>query len=221
LPKGARLTVNYLGFAVTVFAGFLAISNPIASTPIFLSITEDETKEMRKQIARRAVVVAFIIVAVLCVTGKWIFALLGITLSALQLTGGAIAFIIGYKMLQGDSSNIQSPKASIVDAQDFSTSLDMAISPLAVPILVGPGTIATALSYSGHGGFAEVAITITAFGALCVVTYLLFVFGKPLVRYLGRTGIRALNRLMGLVLAVVGVQLLLNGLQSVLVSLGI
>jgi len=213
--------VNYLGFAVTVFAGFLAISNPIASTPIFLAITENETNEMRKQIARRAVVVAFIIVAVLCVTGKWLFALLGITLSALQLTGGAIAFIIGYRMLQGDSSNIQVPHPSVVDSSDFSSGLDMAISPLAVPILVGPGTIATALSYSGHGGFAEVSITIVAFGLLCVVTYLLFVFGKPLVRYLGRTGIRALNRLMGLVLAVVGVQLLLNGLRSVLISLGV
>ncbi len=212
--------MSYLGFAMTVFAGFLAISNPIASTPIFLSITEDETEEMRKEIARRAVVVAFIIVAVLCATGQWLFALLGITLTALQLTGGAIAFIIGYRMLQGDVSNVQSPKASVVDAQDFSTSLDMAVSPLAVPILVGPGTIATALSYSGHGGLAEIAITIAAFGALCLVTYLLFVFGKPLLRYLGKTGIRALNRLMGLVLAVVGVQLLLNGLQSALASVG-
>ncbi len=220
LPKGAPITLNYLGFAMTVFAGFLAISNPIASTPIFLSMTEDETEDMRKAIARRAVVVAFIIVAILCLTGRWLFALLGITLTALQLTGGAIAFIIGYRMLQGDPSNVQSPKASIVDSQDFSNSLDMAISPLAVPILVGPGTIATALSYSGRGGFAEVTITIAAFGALCIVTYLLFVFGKPLVRYLGRTGIRALNRLMGLVLAVVGVQLLLNGLGSVVVSTG-
>jgi multiple antibiotic resistance protein len=209
--------VNYLGFAVTVFAGFLAISNPIASTPIFLSITEDETEEMRRAIARRAVMIAFIIVAVLCVTGKWLFALLGITLPALQLTGGAIAFIIGYRMLQGDTSNIQSPKTSVVDGYDASTNLDMAVSPLAVPILVGPGTIATALSYSGHGGIAEVTITISAFGALCVTTYSLFIFGKPLVRYLGRTGIRALNRLMGLVLAVVGVQLLLNGIQGALV----
>lgn len=212
--------MSYLGFAMTVFAGFLAISNPIASTPIFLSITEHETKDVRKQIARRAVVVAFIIVAILCITGKWLFALLGITLTALQITGGAIAFIIGYRMLQGDPSNVQIPKASVVDAQDFSTTLDMAISPLAVPILVGPGTIATALSYTGHGGLAEVTITIAAFGALCVVTYLLFIFGQPLVSYLGRTGVRALNRLMGLVLAVVGVQLLLNGIRSALVSAG-
>ncbi|TDB38248.1 MAG: MarC family protein [Actinobacteria bacterium] len=212
--------MNYLGFAVTVFAGFLAISNPIASTPVFLSITEGETDEIRKAIARRAVFVAFAIVAVLCIVGKTLFSVLGITLGALQLTGGAIAFIIGYRMLQGDASNVQSPKPSIVQTQDFSSSLDMAISPLAVPILVGPGTIATALSYAGHGGPAEIAITITAFAALCLVTYLLFIFGRPLVRYLGRTGIRALNRLMGLVLAVVGVQLLLNGAQSAFASLG-
>jgi len=105
------------------------------------------------------------------------------------------------------------------DALDFDTTMDMAISPLAVPILVGPGTIATALSYAGRGDPARVVLTIAAFAALCLVTYLLFIFGKPLVKYLGRSGIRALNRLMGLVLAVVGVQLLLKGI-GVVASLG-
>lgn len=213
--------MNYLGFAVTVFAGFVAISNPIASMPIFLSMTSDETDEMRKAIALRAVLVAFIIIAVLCVTGNAIFALLGITVSALQLTGGAIAFVIGFRMLQGEPSAVQSPGLKGVNSQDFTTTLDMAISPLAVPILVGPGTIATALSYTGRGDPIKVALTISAFAALCVVTYLLFIFGKPLVHYLGRTGIRALNRLMGLILAVVGVQLLLKGIAGALKSFGL
>jgi len=212
--------VNYFGFAVTVFAGFLAISNPIASTPIFLSITSEETNEMRKAIALRAVVVAFVIIAVLCVTGNVIFAILGITVSALQLAGGSIAFVIGFRMLQGDSSSVQNPGLHGVDSQDFTTTLDMAISPLAVPILVGPGTIATALSYTGHGDPIKVVLTIAAFGVLCVITYLLFIFGKPLVRWLGRTGTRALNRLMGLVLAVVGVELLLKGIAGALESFG-
>ncbi|MCG2808225.1 MAG: MarC family protein [Coriobacteriia bacterium] len=212
--------MNYVGFAVTVFAGFLAISNPIASTPIFLSITSDETDEMRKVIALRAVLVAFMIIAFLCVTGNVIFAVLGITVSALQLTGGAIAFVIGFRMLQGDPSAVQNPALHSVNSQDYTTTLDMAISPLAVPILVGPGTIATALSYTGHGDPIRVALTISAFGVLCIVTYLLFVFGKPLVRWLGRTGTRALNRLMGLVLAVVGVQLLLKGIGGALKTFG-
>lgn len=212
--------MNYLGFAVTVFAAFLAISNPIASTPIFLSMTADVTDEMRRAIAFRAVAVAFMIIAGLCVTGNMIFALLGITVSALQLAGGAIAFVMGFRMLQGDSSAVQSPRMNGVDALDVDTTMDMAISPLAVPILVGPGTIATALSYTGHGDPARVVLTIAAFAVLCLVTYLLFIFGKPLVKYLGRSGIRALNRLMGLVLAVVGVQLLLKGIEGVVASLG-
>ncbi len=212
--------MNYVGFVVTVFAGFLAISNPIASTPIFLSITSDETDEMRKAIAFRAVLVAFVIIAVLCVTGNVIFAVLGITVGALQLTGGAIAFVIGFRMLEGDPSSVQNPGLKGVNSQDFTTTLDMAISPLAVPILVGPGTIATALSYTGRGDPIRVALTILAFGMLCVITYWLFVFGKPLVRWLGRTGTRALNRLMGLVLAVVGVQLLLKGIDGALKSFG-
>ncbi len=212
--------MGYVGFTLTVFAGFLAISNPIASTPIFLSITSDETDEMRKTIALRAVLVAFGIIAILCVAGNAIFAVLGITVSALQLAGGAIAFMIGFGMLQGDPSSVQHPTLHGVNSQDFTTTLDMAISPLAVPILVGPGTIATALSYTGHGDPIQIALTIAAFGALCLVTYLLFVFGKPLVRWLGRAGTRALNRLMGLVLAVVGVQLLLKGLAGALQTFG-
>jgi multiple antibiotic resistance protein len=211
--------MNYFGFAVTVFAAFMAISNPIAITPMFLSITNEETDEVRRAIALRAVLVAFAIIAVLCVTGNAIFALLGITVSALQLTGGAVAFIIGFRMLQGEPTSAQSPRLNGAEVHDGATMLDTAISPLAVPILVGPGTIATALSYTGRGDPAKVALTITAFAMLCLITYVLFIFGKPLVRYLGRTGIRALNRLMGLVLAVVGVQLLLKGVAGAIVLL--
>ena len=188
---------------------------------LFLSITGDETEEMRRAIALRVVLVAFGIIAALCLVGNALFALLGITLTALQITGGAIAFIMGYRMLQGDSSYVQSPRASVVDSQDFTSTIDMAISPLAVPILVGPGTIATALSYWAHGDPVKTAITIAAFALLCAVTYILFIFGRPRVRYLGRTGIRALKRLMGLVLAVVGVQLLLNGARGAVGSLGL
>jgi len=210
-----------LGFAATALAGFFAISNPIASTPIFLSMTEDEPDDVRKAIALRSVLLAFIIIAVLCIAGKAIFALFGITLTALRLTGGVIAFIIGYRMLQGDRSSVQSPKASVIEQTDFSSTLDMAVSPLAIPILVGPGTIATAMTYAGSGGAVEVALTIGAFAVLCVVTYVLFVFGRPFVRFIGRTGIRALNRLMGLVLAVVGAQLLLDGAAGAVRMMGL
>jgi small neutral amino acid transporter SnatA (MarC family) len=127
--------MDYSGFAVAVFAAFMAISNPIATRPTFLSITHEDTDEVRKAIALRAVLVAFAIIAGLCVAGN---ALLGITVSALQLTGGAVTLVVGFRLLQGDPTAVQTPRPNGTDLHDGSTMLDTAISPLAVAILVGP-----------------------------------------------------------------------------------
>lgn len=90
---------------VTVFMGFFAIMNPIANIPIFLSLTADEDKETVRSIALRSVFIAFVIVAIFAIAGKVIFDLFGITLYALRITGGILVFMIGFNMLQGDSTH--------------------------------------------------------------------------------------------------------------------
>ncbi len=195
--------------ASTVFMGFLAIMNPLANTPVFLGLTAGDDPTTRKAVARNSLLLAFGIVTAFAFAGQLIFHLFGITLPAFRIAGGILVFAIGYSMLHGESSKSHSAKGD--GTPDREVQLSVAISPLAIPILAGPGTIATAMSFVADGSAAHIAVTIGSFGLLCLITYLFFVFGENLVNYLGANAISAVTRMMGLILAVIGVQMFLGG----------
>jgi multiple antibiotic resistance protein len=204
---------NLLGHSISVFLAFFAVMNPIANAAVFVGLTGSEDDRSRKQIARKSVIAAFIIILFFCVLGKTIFELFGITLPAFRITGGVLIFLVGYHMLQGRPSKLHQPnQASQVD--DSSEDSSIAISPLAIPVLAGPGTIATAVNYSATGSHVQSVITIAAFSALCLITYAAFLSGDRLVRILGNSGMDVVTRLMGLILAVVGTQMLVQGIHD-------
>lgn len=195
--------------AVTVFMGFFAMMNPIANTAVFVGMTGQQTAEQRKQTAFKALATAFAIVAAFSFLGKGIFEVFGITLPALRLAGGILVFLVGYHMLQGNSSKMHSH-----DSEEASQHGDIAISPLALPILAGPGTIATAMNYSASGDIFSIVVTIAAFALLCLITFVCFLFGPKLVDKLGESGINIVTRLMGLILTVIGMQMLIQGVHD-------
>ncbi len=188
---------------VSVFLAFFAIMNPIASTAVFVGLTGQKECLVQKNIAFKAIILTFFIIITFAVLGNAIFHLFGITLPALRITGGILVFLIGYQMLHGESSKLHEPGDN--------TDSDIAISPLAVPILAGPGTIATAMNYSATGNWTEIVVTVSAFSILCLVTYFCFIFGQKLLAFIGSNGISIVTRLMGLILAVIGIQMLLEG----------
>ncbi|GDY24979.1 UPF0056 inner membrane protein [Agarivorans sp. Toyoura001] len=194
--------------AVTVFMGFFAMMNPIANTAVFVGMTGNQSPLQRKQTAFKALVVAFFIIAAFCLLGKGIFELFGITLPALRLAGGILVFLVGYHMLQGNASKMHTHTPN---ENDDSEGKDIAISPLALPILAGPGTIATAMNYSASGEIVNIIITIIAFATLCVITFICFLLGPKLIQKVGESGINITTRLMGLILTVIGMQMLIQG----------
>ncbi len=200
--------------AISVFMGFFAIMNPIANTPVFLALTAQDDRRTTRKIAAKALILSFIIVTVFAAAGKLIFELFGITLAAFQITGGALVAIIGYHMLQGgEHSPIQHPSEQ--DKQkSLEAEMEVAITPLAMPILAGPGTIATAMNFASAGGVSNFVVTVVAFLVLCVISYVFFVFGGRFVKYIGDNGIKVVTRLMGLILAVIGVQMLIHGITA-------
>ena len=202
---------NFLGHAVSVFAAFFAIMNPVANTPVFLSLTSGDDEDVRRLVAFRALALAFVIVVVFAVAGNLIFQVFGITLPAFRITGGLLVFLVGYHMVQGDASRVQQPSSEDKKASR-EAELDVAIAPLAVPILAGPGTIATAVSFASGRGVSELVTTIAAFFVLCLVSYGFFLFGNRFVAYLGANGIKIVTRLMGLILAVIGTQMVIAGI---------
>ena len=186
-----------------VFLGFFAIMNPIANTAVFVGLAGNEDKSAQRRIAFKALTISFFIIVSFAILGKTIFHLFGITLPALRITGGILVFIIGYQMLHGKSSKLHKPQ----DNDD----LDISVSPLAVPLLAGPGTIATAMNYSAAGGWIEIIITIAMFAILCLITFTFFIFGQKIVNIIGASGLIIVTRLMGLILAVIGTQMLIAG----------
>jgi len=201
----------------TVFMGFLAIMNPVANTPIFLGLTDGDDAATRRIVALKAVTVAFVIVALFCIAGNFIFRMFGITLPAFRITGGVLVFLIGFHMLQGEQSSVHSPSAAD-NRKSREAQLGVAISPLAMPILAGPGTIATAMSFVAEGGTMELVTTLVAFVTLCALTYLFFVAGERFVGYIGDSGIKVVTRMMGLILAVIGTQMLIAGIRGAFVT---
>ena len=197
----------------TVFAGFFAIMNPLANMPVFLGLTEGDDPKTRRSVAFRSVILTFAIIAGFSLTGKAIFELFGLTLPALRITGGILVFKIGFDMLQGSSSPHHTMDDKTV-ADRKAAALDVAISPLAVPLLAGPGTIAAAMNFAAGEGTMPIAVTIAAFAVVCILTLIAFLSGERLVAVIGESALNIITRLMGLILAVIGSQMAIEGIRG-------
>ena len=196
---------------ITVFLGFFAIMNPIADTAAFAGLVGSRSRTEQAKIAAKALIIAFIVITAFALLGKAIFHLFGITIDALRITGGILVFLVGYHMLNGSGSHLHS-----AEPNDDS---DIAVSPLAIPLLAGPGTIATAMNYSASGGFLGVLTTISVFGVLCLITFACFVFSSRILTIIGESGLSIITRLMGLILAVIGTQMVIAGVTAVVATM--
>ena len=200
-------------FLTTVFVGFFAILNPIGNTPVFLTMIGDAEKKIMKRVALRAVTVAFIIITIFSLFGHIIFRLFNITLPAFQLAGGIIVFLIGFDLLRGKASGAQKSK----DHDPTTAYDDMAISPLGIPLLAGPGTISTAMGFVGQGSsFLNMILIIVVFAVVCAITYIMFVLSKKIADMLKPSLIKAISRIMGLILTVIAMQMIINGVFNVI-----
>lgn len=210
---------SVLVHTATVFIGFFAIMNPIANVPIFLGLTANDDRQTTRAIALRSLLLAFLIIAIFSIAGKVVFELFGITMAAFRIAGGLVVSLIGFHMLQGNQSSVHQ-----LDEKDNrkcrEAALSVAVSPLAMPILAGPGTIATAMNFSASGGILEMVMTMTAFAVLCVITYVLFIFGEKFVTFIGAGALGVITRLMGLILTVIGTQMMIQGLHGAFVIAG-
>lgn len=195
---------------VMVFLGFFAIMNPIANTVVFAGLMGSKSKAEQMKVAAKALIITFCIIVSFALLGKAIFHLFGITISALRITGGILVFLVGYHMLNGHASKLHSTQET-----EESEVTDVAVSPLAVPLLAGPGTIATAMNFSSTGGTSGVVITIGVFAVLCLITFVCFIFSSNILAAIGKSGLSIVTRLMGLILAVIGTQMVIIGVTAV------
>jgi multiple antibiotic resistance protein len=206
ISKKEAMDQNLLTFSLSVFTGFFAIMNPIANTPIFLGLAEGHEQKTKKVIAKHATITAFIIVASFVILGKYIFELFGITIPAFKITGGILIFYVGFEMLLSQKSKIHGSKE--VQEDD-----SIAISPLAIPILAGPGTIVTAMNNVTNANYLHIAIVIAIFGLMAYLTYLAFSLSDFIVKKIGTHLITVIGKLMGLILAIIGTGMVVEGIK--------
>lgn len=199
----------------TAFAALFAMMNPIANTPVFLGLTAGMQSDEVRAIARRSLICAFLIVCVFAFSGDLILHIFGISVSAFRIAGGGLVALVGYHLLQGPSSPVHKPsQATLDDAKTREAALSIAISPIAMPLLAGPGTIVTTINFTAQHGIYPKLTIITAFALICLITYLCFLSGELFVKIVGKSVLAVISRLMGLILAVVGVQMLIEGIKS-------
>ena len=200
-----------LRFALVTLGSVLFIVDPIAVIPTYLVITQDETAAERRRTARRACVAMAVLLIVFAATGTALFRALGITLAAFRTAGGLILWFVAMDMLRGERRT-QEGRDEVAEGR---VKEDVAITPLAIPMLAGPGAISTAVVISGQAhGAAQTVIVYLAIVLTGVVSYVALRLGEPLLKHLGKTGIRVVTRVMGLLLAALAVQFVLSGVKE-------
>ncbi len=197
---------NIWSYAFTVFMAFFAIMNPIVNIPIFIKLTEGLEEAKKREISKTGCVVAFIIVTAFILIGKYIFEIFGLSIPAFKVFGGVLIFFIGFEMLQS-----KRPSSKNHEPPEFDESV--AISPLAIPILAGPGTIVTAMNFVAIANVFQVLLTIVILAVFVFLTYLAFNYSGYIVRLIGSKNFVIVGKIMGIILGVLGANMLLEGIH--------
>ena len=198
-----------LSHTLVMIGGYFAIMNPFANAAIFTAITAGMDDRSIKKTALNAVMTALGIVLGFILLGRIIFDFFGITLPALRVAGGIMVFFIGFDMMHGRTSDAHAPAGN---GSSGAQSQNIGVSPLGVPILAGPGTIAVSMSYSATGNELEIIVNALVFSIMCMITYLFFMLGEKIEQKLGQEGLKVITQVMGLILSVIGIQMGLQGI---------
>lgn len=197
---------NIWSYALTVFMAFFAIMNPLVNIPIFVKLTENLDEKRKKDIAKTANIVAFVIVLSFILIGKYIFQIFGITIPAFKVFGGVLIFYIGFEMLQ-------SKKPETKKHKNVSFDESIAISPLAIPIMAGPGTIVTGMNFVVNATILHVVITILIFAMIILLTYFAFIYSNYIVKIVGEKNFVIAGKIMGIIIGVLGASMLIEGIK--------
>lgn len=206
---------SYLQFTLVTFTSLLFIVDPVAVIPTYLVITQGNSVERRRRTALRACIAAGLLMTVFGVAGNAIFHIFGITLPAFRIAGGFILWLVALDMLRGERTTQESTE-EIVEGQEKE---DVALTPLAMPMLAGPGAISTVMVLAGQA--RGVPGHIAVYGSIwvtAIICWLTLRAGDRLVTLLGQTGIRVMTRIMGLLLAAVATQFVITGALEALRS---
>ena len=197
-------------FFITSFVTLFVIIDPIGLTPLFVALTQGMSVKQRRAIAIRATLVSAGILALFAIFGEALLGFIGISMAAFKIAGGILLLLTALDMLFQRRTKRREDTAEEDDDLD-----DPSVFPLAIPLIAGPGSIATVILLAGaHPGFSGLGLSLAVMVLVLLVTFIFFEAATPLERLFGKTGINVVSRLLGMLLAALAVQFMLNGLQD-------
>lgn len=200
-----------LDFATTAFVSILFLVDPPGCIPAFLALTANYSPERRRKTALVACATAALTLAAFAAVGTFLFRHLGLTLPAFQIAGGLILFLVALDFIRADRST----QENAADLKESEAADDIAITPLAIPFLAGPAALSTvAVLMAQARDTVEAGLVYVAIGLTGGIAYATLRLADPIQRRLGTTGIHVLGRILGLVLAGIAVQFVLDGLAA-------
>jgi len=207
----SELLIDYM-YGITVFTAIFAIVDPIGNIPIFYTLTQRFTREERIRIAKKAVFAATITLFIFGIIGNYIFMLFSITIPAFRIAGGILLFRVAFNMLYGTTPGTKSTEKE----KEETLEKDMlGIIPMGIPLLAGPGAISTVMLYNSQGDITNPIFVYLSIIATLLITYFLLKNVDKIFDKLGSAGSLAISRIMGLILAAIAVQFLINGIHQI------
>ncbi len=205
---------QYFEFTFLCISTLFSLINPIGIAPIFLTLTERFSVEQQHKIAKKGVLTGFFILVIFAYMGTYIFSLYSISIDAFRIMGGIIFFRSGLKMLESIVPRTRTTPAETEEGLEHD---DIAISPIGIPIVTGPGAITAAMILAGQTkSSVEQLILFLAILFVLFVTLIIFYTAPIIFKKIGSSGSRLIQRLMGIILMVIAVQFVIDGVTNVL-----
>ena len=204
-----------LAFALLSFTSLFTLINPLGTMPVFMAMTSELSEKERNRTAWKASVVAFFTIIAFALTGQLMFNFFGISVNSFRVVGGVIFFIMGMDMLQARLSQVK-----IRDNEVKSYVSDISITPLAIPMICGPGAITTViLLMEDAGTIPKKLVLFVAVFLIILLTYIILYSSSRLIKLLGQTGINVMMRIMGLIVMVIAVEFFFSGLKPIILDM--
>lgn len=210
-----------LSLSVVSLSAIFFVVDPLGAVPFFLAMTRDAGAAERRETALRAALTAGVVLATFAVAGIWIFRLLGIGLGAFKIAGGVVLLLLALDMIRIQPSRTRITEKEV---EAGTAKEDVAIVPLAMPLLAGPGSIATAIvlmTRAREGPWWHALPVLGAIAITAAASYLILAGATRTERVLGRIGLAIIERVAGLLLVAIAVQFMLDGLGEALPRLGL
>lgn len=203
-----------LSFFVVCLSSLFTIISPLGTASVFLSITRGDSAKKRRKYSRKACIAAAIAMILFAIGGSYILKLFNVTVDAFRIAGGLLIVTYGFNMIYAKRKRLKSPE----EHKEARTKEDVSLVPLAIPLLAGPGALTTSLVLMGSASSpAMIAVLFASIVLVCVLTYWILVEAVNVDKYLGATGRSVADKIMGLIVLVIGIQFFINGIEGILI----